>query len=438
MAEITDLLLIQQKLRDCSQKSELGYVIVNDSQKIVEYQSAVFWVNSGLSGKVQSVSGLPEPIKHIPFTTFMEGLCRHLSNTTESPVSVVELSDLTEEQRLLWHEFLPVHGLWVNLKRSDATLGGMLLTRALPFETEEIGLLGYWAGAVGHAVQSLWFKEEVKPSLWSRLAEKQTLWIIAGIVFAILWIPVSLSVNAAGEVVPKQPLVERSSIDGIVGDVLVQPNQQVKTGDLIMTFDDTAIKAELDVVKQELAIAKAEYQRANQAAVFDRDTSSQLPMLQARVEQQEAQVNYNEGILERSRVYAKRDGIVIIQIESELEGRPVQVGERLFTLAERGNSELEFWLAVGDSIPLPDSADVQLFLNVHPGRSYDASVRFISYQAEVSPEGILGYRGRADLVDGSELLAGWRGTAKVYGDKVPLVYLIMRRPFAVMRQWLGL
>jgi hypothetical protein len=439
MAEITDLLLVQQKLRDCVAKTELGYVIVNDSEKIVEYQSSILWVNEGTSGKVQSVSGLPEPIKHIPFTVFIQDICRDFHKALiENPVTPIDVSSLSEQKQQQWREFLPEQAVWVRLQCSGNSIGGVLLARKSTFQQEEIGLLAYWGGAVGHAVNALWFKEAVKPSIWARLRARKVLWIIAGLVFLICWIPVSLSVNASGEVVPKEPLVERSPIDGIVGEVFVQPNQLVSSGDLVMTFDDTAIRAELDVVKQELAIAQAEYQRANQAAVFDRDTSSQLPMLQARVEQQEAQVSYSEGVLERSRVYAERDGIIIIQIESELEGRPVQVGEKLFTLAEAGRSELEFWLAVGDSIPLPSEAEVRLFLNVHPDRSYDATIRFVSYQAEVSPDGILGYRGRADLINGTDLLVGWRGTAKIYGESVPLIYLILRRPLAVLRQWLGL
>jgi hypothetical protein len=439
MAQITDLLLVQQKLRDCLAKSELGYVIVNDSEKIVDYQSSVFWVDEGINGKVQSVSGLPEPIKHIPFTVFMQDICRYFHKSlTEDTATPIDVSSLSEERQQQWREFLPEQAVWLRLTASGKSVGGLLLARTAVFEKEELGLLAYWGGAVGHAVNALWFKEAVKPSFWASLLEKKMLWIIAAVIFLICWIPVSLSVNAAGEVVPQNPLVERSPIDGIVGEVFVQPNQLVSRGDLVMTFDDTAIKSELDVVKQELAIAQAEYQRANQAAVFDRDTSSQMPMLKARVEQQEAQVSYSESVLERSRVYAERDGIIIIQIESELEGRPVQVGERLFTLAEAGRSELEFWLAVGDSIPLPTDADVQLFLNVHPDRSYGATVRFVSYQAEVSPDGILGYRGRADLINGADLLVGWRGTAKIYGESVPLIYLVLRRPLAVMRQWLGL
>jgi hypothetical protein len=78
-----------------------------------------------------------------------------------------------------------------------------------------------------------------------------------------------------------------------------------------------------------------------------------------------------------------------------------------------------------------------LFLNVHPDQVHQAHVRYISYQAEVSPDGILGFRGRADFVDPTGLRVGWRGTARVHGEPVALGYYIFRRPLSVLRQWTG-
>jgi len=206
----------------------------------------------------------------------------------------------------------------------------------------------------------------------------------------------------------------------------------------VLTFDDTSIRSQLDVVEQELAIARAEYQRANQASVSDRRVASQLPMLKARVEQRGAQLRYNQTLLERSRIYAETDSIAIVPDAQELEGKPVQIGEKIFTLARPGQVELEFWLAVGDSIPVPAEARVDLFLNVYPDEVHLANVKYISYQAEVSPDGVLGFRGRADFDGESELRVGWRGTAKVTGERVFFGYYLFRRPLSILRQWTGL
>ena len=267
---------------------------------------------------------------------------------------------------------------------------------------------------------------------------KRAIWIVLVILFVAAWIPVPLSVNARAEVVPREATIVRSPIEGIIGEVYVEPNQGVLPGDLIMSFDDTNLQSQKDLAEQELAIARAEFQSANQAAVRDRDIASELPVLQAVIEQRETQLRYTETLLERSNLYAEKQGIVVIPRVTELEGMPVQIGERLFSLAEPGSIEMEFRLAVGDAIPLPYNANVTLFLNVFPEQAHRGNVRYVNYQAEVSPDGILGYRGRAEFILNNELRIGWRGTAKIYGEDVTLLYFLFRRPLSVLRQWIGL
>jgi hypothetical protein len=68
-----------------------------------------------------------------------------------------------------------------------------------------------------------------------------------------------------------------------------------------------------------------------------------------------------------------------------------------------------------------------------------ATLRQASYEATLSPSGLLGYRLKALFADGSRVpRIGLRGTAKVYGERVSLFYYLMRRPLAAVRQLLGL
>ena len=51
---------------------------------------------------------------------------------------------------------------------------------------------------------------------------------------------------------------------------------------------------------------------------------------------------------------------------------------------------------------------------------------------------VLAYRLKARLT-GEELpRIGLKGTARIYGEPVPLAYAVFRRPFAALRQWAGL
>ncbi|MDA0789161.1 MAG: hypothetical protein O2780_06845 [Proteobacteria bacterium] len=436
MAEIADLLLMQQRLRQCKSMSQFGHFVSNDSRRIAPYQTGILW--NGLSVHIEAVSGLPEPVVNIPFTDWARRTCLFLATRGEKQSAIVKVEDIEAHLRTQWHEFLPSEVVWVPLTTADATAGGLLLGRDEPWQDAELRILDYWAGAVGHAMYSLCYASRTPPWHWKSLLERRVLLVLGVVVIGLMLMPVSLSVNSRAEVVAKDAMVVRSPITGIIGEVFVQPNESVDSGDQILTFDETSIQAQLDVVNQELAISRAELQRATQASVTDRRVSSELPMLQARVEQNESRFQYNQSLLERSRIFAEHSGIVIIPVKSELEGRPVQTGEKLFTLAEPGQVELEFWLPVGDSIPLPPDAEVELFLNVYPDRIQRATIRFLSYQSEVSPDGILGFRGRAEFSEPDELRVGWRGTAKLYGEQVTLFYFLFRRPLSMLRQTVGL
>ena len=66
-------------------------------------------------------------------------------------------------------------------------------------------------------------------------------------------------------------------------------------------------------------------------------------------------------------------------------------------------------------------------------------MRQTSYEAEVSPDDILAFRLKASFGEGTALpRIGLKGTAKIYGNRVPLFYYLMRRPISAVRQTLGL
>lgn len=436
MAEVADLLILQQKLRQCDSRTKLGHLLVNETSKITPFDTAVFWHE--YTGKAEAVSNLPEPVVHTPFTDWMNRFGKTLHHKGERNPSRLDVDLLEHGHKERCEEFLGPHLVWCPLTTVNRVVGGLLLSRQDPWKDEELAILGYWGLAAGHAVEALWNKEHLVEPWWHRLTkDKRVLWGVLALLVFFLLIPVDLSVNAAAEVVPSNPDIVRAPIEGIIGEVKVEPNQLVRAGDLILQFDDTAIRSQLDVAGQELAIARAEYQRANQGAVSDRRIAADLPMLKARVGQSEAKVQYNESLLERSRVYAEFDAVAVIPDAQELEGRPVKIGEKILTLARPEEVELEFWLAVGDSIPLPERAPVELFLNVRPDKIYRASVRYSSYQATVSPEGILAFKGRAEFLDSDGLRVGWRGTARISGESVFLGYYIFRRPLSALRQWTG-
>jgi multidrug efflux pump subunit AcrA (membrane-fusion protein) len=256
---------------------------------------------------------------------------------------------------------------------------------------------------------------------------------------ALMLLPVRLSALAPAEVVPFAPTIVRAPLEGIVDHFDVQPNDPVKKGQKLLALDPRAIRNKLDVAVQELAVAEAEYRQAAQQAVFDDKSRAQLAVLKGKMDQRRADSDYAKSLLDRIQITASRDGIAVFEDPNDWIGRPVAIGERLLEIADPAEAELEVWLPVADAITLKTGSEIDFFLNIAPSSPLSATVRQTSYEAVLSPAGVVGYRLKATLNDkehGPRI--GLRGTAKLYGERVTLFYYVMRRPLAAARQLLGL
>jgi hypothetical protein len=68
----------------------------------------------------------------------------------------------------------------------------------------------------------------------------------------------------------------------------------------------------------------------------------------------------------------------------------------------------------------------------------NADLRYVGHEAIERPDGNYAYRVRATLHRLDERARiGLKGTAKLEGGRVPLIYWVMRRPLASLRAWLG-
>jgi hypothetical protein len=143
-------------------------------------------------------------------------------------------------------------------------------------------------------------------------------------------------------------------------------------------------------------------------------------------------------MLNKATLKATQEGIILMEDPNEWEGRPVQTGERILSIADIKHTELEIWVGVNDAIALKKGANVKFFRNSTPHKPLDAQLSFLSYEPQVDPSGVLAYRMLAqwDSLEDAPIL-GLKGSAKVYGDKTVLGLYLLRRPMAVIRQWIG-
>jgi hypothetical protein len=440
---LANLLLLQQRLREAQNPAELGFVLVNDTQVLVPYRSGLLWVvgkTDADRGTITSVSGAVDHDEHSPFMSWMKALCQVLAKTGDTAMTEYKKGDLPEEIASQWD----VHGaeylLWCPLRSgSGVRHGALLLWREQPIAESEQRILGNWVAAASYSLAALKGKPFARAHFqWTR-RRKQLVAGIGMLVLLLLFLPVHLSVLAQAEIVARDPLVVRSPMDGIVASLHVRPNMVVADGTVLLKLDDTELQTRLDVAEQTLAISRAQYQQAGQAAAFDNDAKASLRVLALEAEKRQSEVTYVKSLLERGEVKTEQAGVVVMPNPDELVGRPVVTGERLMTIADPENTQLEAWLSVGDDISLLYDATIEFFPNVAPDKKFSARLRRMDYRAETTESGELAYRIRGDFGNQASLpRIGMRGTAKLYGERVSLAYYLSRRPLATMRRWLGL
>lgn len=442
--QLATVLELARRARLAADAAELGFIAVNETHALAPYRQAALW---SADRGVLALSGLVDVDANAPYAQWLRLLAEALSDRTAA--AAVDADEVPDALAPDWGEFLPPYGAWLPATVEDgrATLA-LLLARELPWSDRELVLLGEWLDAWAFAYRQA--TRDARPSWRARLGSllaprdtarpwwKRRATRIAAAVLLVCLLPVRLTVLAPGELVPARPAVMRAPFDGVVDTVLVQPNQTVRRGQPLFRIDTALAASRRDAALEAVAAAEAEYRQAAQQALFDDQSKGRLAGLMGVLEQRRAEADYAVDQADRGTVAAPRDGIALFDDPTALIGRPVATGERVMRVADPRHAEIEAWVGAGDAIPLEQGAPVRLYLDSSPLAPVEGQLRYFSYEPVERSGGHYAYRVRARLAAGETGQIGLRGTAKLSGDRVPLIYWVFRRPLAAVRGYIGL
>lgn len=439
--KLATVLQLGRRSRETGSAAELRFLLLNETISLLNYRQAAFWSSDrGVEG-ISGVSSVDSTASYAQWLTSWFDKApkgdKTLAYQTDLRLLYKEDSD--------WQQWLPPFLVSVYLPPVGKFTGGrVMFAREQAFEQAELVLLQEWCeiwrGEYQHLISpriSSWL-----PGFSSRPFHIRWLnrgFIVVAVVVASQ-IPVHLSILAPAELISNHPTIVRAPMDGIVASIEVKPNQHVKQGDLLFAFDRVSLINRLEVAKRSLATAEAEYKANAQRALFDAQSKGQLAILKSRVEEKVIEVNYLNQLNQRSEVRAAIDGLVILDDETEWAGRPAVTGERVLMIADEHDVGIEAWISPKDILPLALGSNVSLFLSADPVTPLDAQLTYLAHQPELRPDGNYAYRARAELVDQNEnqVRVGLKGTARVEGEQVSLLYWVARRPWAAFRTWLGI
>ncbi len=436
------LLHLESRARHAATRAELQFVVVNETFQMVPYRQAVLVCPDALGrARIAALSGLATLEEDAPFSQWLTAVAGHLWSTLGTGPVALSARDLPAPLAADWNEWLPAHGLVTPLRAPDGTaIGFVLYLRDEAWSAQPIGLLSALHDAYGHALWAL-APRAGRASRIAGGARRHPLWLALVLLAAAgaLLIPIRQSVLAPAEVIALDAEVVAAPMDGVIRRFHAAPNAIVKAGDLLFTFDDTTLRNRREVTAKGLDVARADALTAAQKAFDSQQSKSELAGVQGRVREREADLEYLDELLARIDVRAARGGVFVYGDPNDWLGRPVATGERIGQLADPAQAGVLVWLAAADAINLEVGAPMRVFLHVAPLAPIEAVLVQTSYQATPSPDGVAAYRIRGTIAGSPpEARIGLKGTAKLYGERAPLGYLLLRRPIASVREWTGL
>ncbi|MFK7863624.1 MAG: efflux RND transporter periplasmic adaptor subunit [Pseudohongiellaceae bacterium] len=443
LERLANLLLLETRVREAKSELEIGFTVVNDTLSLVDGATAMLWKvpknGSIQNGELFSVSASPLPEKNSPFAMWANRYFLEVGSLLGEDHCIVENAGLSKALAQESSTFVAANAIWLPVIHRNKTLAILTVFKQSPWSEPELRILRQWTSTVGHAWNALDLAKQGMLRSVSSIPRKRLLIAIGAILLISMVLPVRLSVLAPAELKSGDSFIVRSPIQGVVDELLVEPNATVEAGELLVRLDDSALSTELEVAQQELEIARAEFRQSSQAAAFSDEASAGLQVQRITLEKTIARVNYLSDLLARTQITATQPATVIVENVDEFVGRPVQLGERLLMLVNDNDLELELWLPVGDDIELDIGSEIDFFPNVAPDQVYSGSLLSLDYEAQISPLGTLAYRARAtvELPEGAFSRIGMRGTGKLFGKQVSVFYFLFRRPVSFLRQRLG-
>jgi len=440
MARLSLLMQLEAMAREADTLKALQFMMTNETRLLIAYRQAFLFSTDVVNENkflLKAASSIAVIDRTAPFVNWLESTLNQLhKDSNMESVQVLDETRCPDAMKEEWKEYSLPFVLWCPLKLSDGkSIGGVWLTRETPWTDSDATLVKRLADTYAHAWYALLGRQKLQKTPHY---ERIILGSVAFIIISFFVIPVRISALAPVEVVAREPAIVSAPMDGVIADVVQAPNVLVSKDMLLLKYEDTGLRNKYAVAEKALAVAVAEFHKASQEAFKDPQSSAKVALLKAQVELSRAESKYAMDLLNQVEVKAEREGLLIYSDKSDWVGRPVQVGEQIMQIANPEKVKLRINLPVDDAIFLVKGGEIKVFLDLDPLNSIEGLITHASYEAELTPEGVLAYSIDAEFKDPDiKRRIGLQGTAKLYEKRVSLFYYLFRRPISAMRQFMG-
>lgn len=439
---LTYFILFEERLRQAKSLQELQYIIVNMMNHTIPYLQAILINQIGNKFIIKNISNVSDIDKNSAAINWLsqDFMPKFFANV-KNEIKCLTMEEINEEIIPPWSQSKSVVCIPLKLSLGSKNSRWMLLfwlDKNLPKEYN--ALLPVIQNTIGYSWEKTVFNSLRKKSKQhhSSKIRRISLYLIPLIIIVLMLIPIHQSTFADAEIVPKNPKVITSSIQGVIKSINVLPNQAVNAGDELFSLDKITIINKLSESQQALKIAEKKYLKAYHHAHLDQESREELNILERMINAEKIKVKYYQELLSRTIIKSPVQGIVLYSDPKFWLGRPVEIGERVMLLANPKSKEVNFWISSNDMINIKQSLQGKFFPNEDPTHTMVTKIKYINPIAEIRPDGTLGYFGIANINNDKNVSIGEKGIIKLYGKKVTVFMYIFRRPIRYVRQFLGM
>ena len=440
------LLVFEEQVRDISEEEKLFAHLVNDSRRLLGFRQCFLFRRNTANGPfvIKAASSIPVIDRDAPMMRWVEKIINRMDGDVDTSeqkqFSLPAYCDDTDEEK----DTYPFgHMCWTPIYEDETVIGGFLQTSEKVSSSSNKSLAIRIAKLYAHANRAVTNKNKTIRA--KKFTRKNAL--IGGIIAALICIiPVPITALAPVTVVPFEPYIVAAPIDGVVKEIVVNQGDAFEEGALLIRFDNVEQSNEAKIAERRATVAQVRLAQTSQTALYDPNTKRELAIAKAEYDLAVSEKEYADDILSKTTIAAPTSGLAIFTDKRDWEGRPVNAGQAILEIANPEQVHFSIDLPVKESIVLSKGAPVRIFLDSDPLNPISATLTQTAYQSRSDENNIISYRLFATVsshnTDTQNLdtlpRIGVKGTAQISGNKVPLIYSVLRRPLSALRQMTGM
>ncbi len=296
----------------------LELVAVSNGAQHHERQNAVRALLAAMQEAIDQASEVDAPAgDHAPLLARLAAMALHRADDGLCILTLPIFCDDSAAGALVFERRLPMADADRQLARDVAAFVGPLL--AQKFRT---------TGALPRRLLNAWRGDQAAAAPGAVATWKLALALSSLVVALAAFWPAHYRVLAPARIDGSVQRVIAAPVDGFLRSAGVRPGETVKAGQVLATLDDREATLEFDKWAAEAAQLEKQYRDA-----LAREDAAAIVIGRSKLEQAQAQVELARGQLERTKLLAPFDGVLISGDLSASIGMPVRRGQELMTMA---------------------------------------------------------------------------------------------------------